>query len=85
MLHLVRARITELSSFYDGPEFKECNAASRGYHLVRALDEELYKGLFSPWKPEVSYISNGPNEITVYVDGYGLDKFKITFRDTPNE
>jgi hypothetical protein len=81
----VKDRVDELITLYTGPEFKGCTAAARGYHLVRALDYEVYCQLFSPWKPTIDYKQAGPHEITVTITGYSPQAWSINIKDSDNE
>ncbi len=81
----VERRVAELFDHYTGAEFKKLCAAEKGYHLVRALDEEVYKGLFKPWNAEVSFTTRGREEIVVKVTGYHARHFNLRISDKPNE
>lgn len=81
----VEQRVAELFDRYTSAEFKGLCAVDKGYHLVRALDEEVYKGLFKPWNAEVNFITRGREEIVVKVSGYHARHFSLRISDKPNE
>lgn len=85
MLQEVKDRVELLVNRYTGPEFKGCTVAARGYHLVRALDHEVYSQLFSPWKPSIGYKQISLNEIIVTITGYQPYTWSIAIKDSDNE
>lgn len=77
----IQQRLNELVDRYTGEKFKGCTARCRGFHLVRAFDEEIYSGLFKPYSAGVEWHSPDPTNITITVTGYALHRFTFIIQD----
>lgn len=76
----IKEYLDMLTEHYTGPEFGDLCKIDQGFHLIRAIDEAIYDGLFYPVKPEVTFQTIGYDEIVININSYSRVPHVITLK-----